>query len=150
MAKWIPTELYKQILTTIPYVCVDLVIVHNKQYLMVLRKQEPLSGEWYLPGGRLKKGELLPAAALRIAHGEVGLPCKYIDDLGYYMGLYDKSPFDIPIHTVSFVVLLEADRKKVKLDKNHSMYAWGSDISSKDIHSSVNSFLEKVKDKGWF
>jgi len=144
---WIPDKLYTSFLAMMPYCCIDLVIVRDKQYLLVQRKQEPLKGEWYLPGGRLFKDESVMMASIRIANGEVGLNPQFIGDLGYYMGYYDKSPFGFPIHTVSFVVLMESNRKKVTLDRNHSAYMWTNELS--DAHKNILSFIKKVKSEGW-
>ena len=41
----IPEDLYKQILSVMPIICVDVVIRNDKgQYLLVQRKNEPLKG----------------------------------------------------------------------------------------------------------
>jgi colanic acid biosynthesis protein WcaH len=50
----IPVDEYQKIVEQIPIVCVDAVIMNRKgQYLLVRRKNEPLKGEFWLPGGRI-------------------------------------------------------------------------------------------------
>ena len=44
-----------------PIVGVGAVIIHDNQVLLVKRGQEPLKGEWSLPGGALELGETLGA-----------------------------------------------------------------------------------------
>ena len=49
---------YIKIMQTIPVVCVDALIQNKKQeFLLVKRDNEPLKGKFWMPGGRLHKGE---------------------------------------------------------------------------------------------
>jgi len=56
-----------------PRVGVGAVIVHEQRVLVVRRGQEPLKGEWSLPGGLLELGELLCDAVTREVLEETGL-----------------------------------------------------------------------------
>ena len=48
-----------------PIVAVGAVIVHDGRVLLVKRGQEPLKGQWSLPGGAVETGETLHAALAR-------------------------------------------------------------------------------------
>ena len=63
----IPQNIYNTIITNMPIACVDVVIFHNNSVLMVKRKDEPAKGEWWIPGGRVVKGEMLKETAYRKA-----------------------------------------------------------------------------------
>ena len=75
-SKRIPGELYGSIVEHMPIVCVDIVLVSRVKgvmsCLLVLRDTEPAKGLWWLPGGRIWKGETFFAAAARKAFEETG------------------------------------------------------------------------------
>ena len=55
----LPHEEYKKVLSAIPIVCVDCLVVNeNEEYLLVKRANPPLKGEYWVPGGRLYKTPL--------------------------------------------------------------------------------------------
>jgi ADP-ribose pyrophosphatase YjhB (NUDIX family) len=69
-----------------PIAGVGAVIVRNdeggqKQVLLIRRAQEPLKGEWSLPGGAVELGETLEAAICREVLEETGLVVEVIDTL---------------------------------------------------------------------
>src|SRR5687768_7195207 len=53
----IPEGLYTEIVKRLPIVCVDVIVRSQGRVMLVRRKNEPLSGEWWVPGGRVKHGE---------------------------------------------------------------------------------------------
>jgi colanic acid biosynthesis protein WcaH len=62
----IPAADYKKFLEQMPVVCIDAIIMNNNgQYLLIKRKNEPLKGDYWVPGGRLLKNETLNDAVLR-------------------------------------------------------------------------------------
>jgi colanic acid biosynthesis protein WcaH len=70
---YIHDVLYRQILSCIPIACVDIAIVNDGEILLVKRNDKPAQGQWWLPGGRVRKGEVMRDTAKRKALGEVGL-----------------------------------------------------------------------------
>jgi mutator protein MutT len=56
-----------------PIVAVGAVILDNGRVLLVQRGQEPLKGEWSLPGGAVEVGETLEAALVREVREETSL-----------------------------------------------------------------------------
>ncbi len=56
----------------VPRVCVDLVLRHGDDVLLVKRSQAPV-GWWHLPGGTIYKNETAEQAACRIAKADLGI-----------------------------------------------------------------------------
>ncbi len=56
-----------------PVVAVGAVVLDENRVLLVRRGQEPLKGEWSIPGGGLELGETLEAAVCREVLEETGL-----------------------------------------------------------------------------
>jgi len=75
MNGFISEDLYKKILQCLPISCVDIAIIAQGAVLLVKRKDFPAKGQWWLPGGRVLKGEMMKETALRKAREEVGLEC---------------------------------------------------------------------------
>ena len=56
-----------------PIVGVGAVVVHQGRVLLIERANEPLKGEWSLPGGALELGETLEEGVVREVLEETGL-----------------------------------------------------------------------------
>lgn len=56
-----------------PIIGVGAVILHQNRVLLIERGQEPLKGEWSLPGGALELGETLAEGIIREVREETGL-----------------------------------------------------------------------------
>lgn len=54
-------------------------IVRDRHVLLIRRGQEPLKGEWSLPGGAVELGETLGAAICREVLEETGLVVEVVD-----------------------------------------------------------------------
>jgi len=58
---------------TQPKIAVGAVVFHDNQVLLVERKQPPNQGQWAIPGGKVRLGESLAAAAEREILEETGI-----------------------------------------------------------------------------
>jgi len=71
---FIHEDLYAQILQSMPIPCVDLVVTdHAGRILLLRRRNEPMAGQWWFPGGRVLFGERRSQAAKRKLKEECGL-----------------------------------------------------------------------------
>jgi ADP-ribose pyrophosphatase YjhB (NUDIX family) len=118
--------------------CVDALIVRynptrqRREALLVERAAEPVRGVWWLPGGRMLKGETFFAAAIRKTKQETGLKdcVKPIQVLGVWNTLFPTSNWDTDTQkgtqTVNPIVLVELEQPgvDVKLDETSERYKW--------------------------
>ena len=56
-----------------PEVCVGAIVVDEDDLLLIRRGRGPAQGEWSVPGGRVRTGELLAEAVVRELLEETGL-----------------------------------------------------------------------------
>ncbi len=128
--KIIPTDFYSTIVDVIPILCVDVVIRDDNKFLLVKRKSEPLRGRWWVPGGRVRKGETITTATKRKIKEELGINIKPLEPLGYYEKHFKKNEFGLEsgIHTVSVVVLVEPLSLKVKLNNQSSAWKFSKSL----------------------
>jgi len=68
------TSDYKVASALMPIVCMDLFLRDEAGRLLLgWRKNPPAAGSWFIPGGRIRKGEHLKEAFARLAEQELGL-----------------------------------------------------------------------------
>lgn len=138
----IPQELYNQILVNVPIACVDIALVAHGKVLLVMRKDAPARGQWWVPGGRVHKGEMMIVTAKRKAYEEVGInvhvgPIVHTDET-----IFDDGPFDIPVHSINscfFVYPVDPDFLP-SLDGHHEEYKWVNRIDP-SLHPYVKRCL---------
>lgn len=135
----IPHDQYRYILAHLPIVCVDVAILFNGKVLLIKRNDEPAAGEWWLPGGRLFKGEKLQECAKRKALEETGLRCR-VGDMIHWASTDFGS-----VHSVNFCFQLYAQNDDVKLDEHSSDYRWYNIDDGFIFHAYVRECLSKIK-----
>jgi colanic acid biosynthesis protein WcaH len=117
--------------------CVDILCVRynpdtdRKECLLVKRSAEPVKGVWWLPGGRLLKGETFFDAARRKARDETGLSAvRPVLVLGVWNTFFPTSNWDTDeckgTQTVNPIVLVELLQAgaDVSLDETIENYRW--------------------------
>ena len=72
-----------------PVVSVGAIVLDGDRVLLVKRANEPLKGQWSLPGGVVELGETLEAALAREVREETGLEIEPQDFLGHWLEPYD-------------------------------------------------------------
>jgi colanic acid biosynthesis protein WcaH len=132
---WIEDKEYKLILEWMPIPTVDAIITFKDNFLLLKRNNPPVKGEWWLPGGRVRKGESLEEAVKREALEETGLKCRIIHQVGVISQVFPEC------HTISIYYLAEAESSKVKLNEEHSDYKWVSRLP-KGSHHYLKTMIE--------
>jgi colanic acid biosynthesis protein WcaH len=144
MSPFIPQKLYDQILQHSPIPCVDVAIVANGAVLLVRRNDAPAQGEWWVPGGRVWKGERMRETALRKAREEVGLECHVGPIIHTAETIFPDGPRGIAVHSINSCFLLYPVGglvpAQVHLDAHHSSCTWVTTIPP-DLHPYVRACL---------
>lgn len=142
----IDQPLYTKIHELMPIACLDLVIMRNGKILLVKRDRDPAKDQYWLPGGRILRGESFVEAAKRIAKGEVGLSISKLTNIGIGNLVFKEDPFGhgCGTHTVSFIYKCVAGKETPSLDNNHIDYKWWDGKSGK-YHSYVKTFASKAR-----
>jgi len=141
-SSFIPQELYNKILINVPIACVDIAVVSHGKVLLVKRKDAPAKGQWWVPGGRVLKGEMMAATAVRKAIEEVGIrvnvgPIVHTDET-----IFDDGPCGIAVHSINscfFVYPVDPDFTPA-LDSHHDDWMWVNTIDS-TLHPYVKQCL---------
>lgn len=148
----IPNITFKKIMKLVPICTVDIVLLNLKKNKILLckRKNKPLNGLFFTNGGRLFKNEELDAAAVRIAHEELGITLNKTDIVlgGILNQINDTSIFkNINYHVMDvFFECIIDESIKITLDNQHSTYKWFS-VNDKSLHPDVRKMLDALKTK---
>jgi colanic acid biosynthesis protein WcaH len=142
---WIPEEEWATIVRNVPIVSVDLLVETSEGVLLVERTNRPARGEWFVPGGRVRKGERLVEAVHRVAREELGVEVDIVEPLGAYEHLYDDAEVEAAggKHYLANGFLVSTDATEFDLDDQHGE-ARLFETFPDDLHPYVRAYLEAV------
>lgn len=119
---------YGNMVKSLPICCVDIFVYDatDKSYLMVKRTAPPAEGAWWVPGGRLFKGETFFACAERKCRDEIGVQVIAKAVLGVYSTIFDVSAWDCVTHTINVAVLTQVvgQHDTARPDDTIASYRW--------------------------
>ena len=143
---FIPTSEYLRIVEVIPIVCVDLLIINDNKCLLLKRENEPAKGQYWFPGGRIRKNETIEQAALRIAKEETNLNCRFVEKLCVEETIFEKAgSLNSNVHTVNICckLTIASHTDILKTDEFHSEFKW-TNQQSYLYHIAVNRPLSLI------
>lgn len=121
-----------------PLIAIDLFIVRNAcEVLLGKRLNRPAQGYWFVPGGRIRKGENIANALLRVAETELGLGNALtaqeltVNQLGVYEHFYDDcfaGECGVATHYVVLCHRIDVpkDFEPPAIDTQHADWRWWS------------------------
>jgi len=132
--------LYSKIVDVIPILCVDGFIINDDKILLLKRNNYPAIGEWWVPGGRIIKNELLVDSIIRKVKDETGLDTEIISQIGVAETIFETK------HTVNVCFSLRVKSGEVIMNSEHSEYKWFSiDNLPNDLNSELNRMIRIIK-----
>lgn len=130
---WLERDRFLELVRVAPLVSIDLVVTDPAgRMLLGLRRNAPAKGFWFVPGGRIRKGERLGAAFTRVAGSELGLELGPDDGrfLGVFEHLYDDNVSERGDFGTHYVVLAHGITLPTPalpaVDPQHRAYRWWS------------------------
>lgn len=145
---------FKTAVQLLPLVSIDLLVVNERGRMLVGRRlNPPAKGSWFVPGGRIRKGELLDDAFLRISLSELGKA--YPRSVSKMEGLYDHvypddftgSAAEGGTHYVVLAHRLVLSAAELALpDAQHNAYRWiDADEAMNDpqVHPNTRAYFSR-------
>ncbi|MDL0131098.1 NUDIX domain-containing protein [Halobacterium salinarum] len=140
---WIPDDVWADIVEHVPVPSVDLVVKCTDGILLAKRQNEPAKGKWFVPGGRIQKGESLTEAVHRVAKAELGVEVKITERLGAYDHFYETS--DVAEsggkHYVAHGYVVTPESEAVTLDEQHAKAETFPIDALPALHPHVTAYL---------
>ena len=125
--RFLGRKFYKEAVESLPIVCVDIFLFNSqdKTYLLVKRKDPPAKGLWWVPGGRLYKGEGFNNCCKRKCWEEAGLDVQPLKILGFAATIFPDSAWNTQTHTVNVFMLAKITNcDKIELDNTCENHKW--------------------------
>jgi colanic acid biosynthesis protein WcaH len=136
--EFISPDLYGRIMELLPIASVEAVIVVDGSLLFLRRKNDPVKGEWWFPGGRIHRGESFEQTLRREVREETGLEVESCRFIGAYSRVFPER------HDITIAYLCTC-KGKIALNGEHSEYILCKDMP-KDLHPYL---LETIADSKW-
>jgi 8-oxo-dGTP diphosphatase len=136
-----------------PSVTVDIILFtvsdNDLKVLLVKRRLPPFKGMWAIPGGFVRKGETLEAAALRELREETNISDIYLEQL-YSFGDPGRDP-RMWVITIAYFALVSADKMELRADTDAEEAAWHSIYALPELafdHKEILHYaLERLRNK---
>jgi colanic acid biosynthesis protein WcaH len=143
----IPLNLYKQIHASVPIACVDVAIIKDNKILLGRRTNKPAQGQYWLPGGRVLKGETRVEAVHRKIKQETGLEINVLAELGTDETLFPDGPFGGPTHTINTIFLAElAGADTLIADSQNDTLEWFATLPD-NLHPYLEKYCQIALEK---
>jgi len=127
----LPDAEFSNVIKHTPLVSIDLILADSTgAILMGWRENEPAKNMWFVPGGRIRKGETIANAFERVVRTETGLQKSIGQGRfgGVYEHFYSTNCFEsegFGTHYLVLAYLLQFDvRPTIRPDGQHSKVDW--------------------------
>jgi colanic acid biosynthesis protein WcaH len=135
-----------------PLVSIDLIVTAgNRRVLLGQRRNRPAQGTWFVPGGRVLKGETLDAAFTRVVRDELGIASVQRSSsrlFGVFEHHYEDNFAGVPDITTHYVVLaysiMLGGSVPIGRFDQHSDYAWlmpAEVLVRDDVHPNTKAYF---------
>jgi len=144
----ISEELYDQIKQIMPISCIDLLITDiNGRVLLIKRKNQPVQGKWWFPGGRVYFMETRLDAVTRKLKEECNLEPLKVKELGTYDVILDMPAGNAPSHgitTLFHVCVYNPESVRVDEHSEDAEWRFPEEWQVDDLHDFVHSNIVRL------
>ena len=156
--KRVPRTAFKSIIRWAPIGSIDLIFLNRaNEVLLGFRSNRPARNTWFVPGGRIFKGERIEGAMVRIARNETGIEIRpaQADFVGVFEHFYTNSVFSasrsLPTHyvVIAFKVRFKRD-PKLHPDGQHRELRWfspGDVLRTRSVHKNTKAYFRGRRSK---
>lgn len=139
----IPEDDWDTIVQSMPIPSVDLIAKNDDGFVLGRRTNRPAKGLWFVPGGRIHKGEGMEDAVHRIAQQELGTDVTIEQKLGVYEHFYDNSDVgdEVPKHYIATGFVVTVPSQSFNLDDQHEEMKFFKD-APKGTHKYSIQYLQ--------
>lgn len=151
--RWLDHGELLSVVTLAPLVSIDLVVTNARGEVLVgKRVNRPARDTWFVPGGRILKGERVREAFERISLTELGRAVAYSSArwLGVWDHLYSDNFAGVDETSTQYVVLAHAISLELDLVDlpctQHKGYLWmpvEELLRREDVHANTRAYFDK-------
>ncbi|MCG7496859.1 GDP-mannose mannosyl hydrolase [Vibrio sp. Of7-15] len=135
---------FSTVIASAPLVSIDLMVENEQgQVLLGKRLNKPAQGYWFVPGGRIQKGETIEQAFKRLTLNELGksYSIKQAELKGPYTHLYDDNVFGDAFGThyvaIAYHLVVSENDLLLPMNEQHDTYQWFEQatlLESSNVH----------------
>ncbi|MBF7072219.1 GDP-mannose mannosyl hydrolase [Glaciecola sp. MH2013] len=145
-------ETFKIIVASTPLVSIDFVVRDLQgKILLGKRVNRPAQGSWFVPGGRVLKGESVEQAYSRLLKIELGMDKTSSCFKGVYQHFYEdnfsEEPFTTHYIVLAYEVIFDGTTESLPVVQ-HNDYHWFSEdmlLDDDDVHLHTKWYFQKDK-----
>lgn len=145
-------EEFETVVRLTPLISIDLIVRSQEDVLVGRRTNEPAKGFFFVPGGRIFKGETVRTAFRRITRTELGV--EQAEARARFLGVFDhhyaENFFAKPGFGTQYVVLayeLKMPKASVKLTRDqHDECAWKTEaeiLQWSEAHENTKAYFRQ-------
>ena len=151
---FLSNEEFKNVISKVPMIAIDICILDNKKILLGYRKNPPAINHYFVPGGRIRKAETIEVAFKRILFDEVGGTLKSEFDIlknliGIYQHFYEDNFLGNKEFNSHYIVLaFKVNFDEIKISKidnfknQHSNQIWYEYLSESRKKINIHKYTE--------
>jgi colanic acid biosynthesis protein WcaH len=146
---------FSTIVRLAPLVSIDLIVCDSdNRVLLGLRKNEPAKNSFFVPGGIVRKNELLEMAFARIVKAEINIlaTLENATFVGVYDHVYDTNTAGESGYGTRYVALgyrlMLKSISKLRMDAQHNESVWWTEdeiLRSDRVHEYAKAYFDRNK-----
>jgi len=159
-ASWLSDAEYAQVLDNFVIAAVDIVVINEKQEMLLGKRTRFPQKDWWVMGGRMKPGESFEETASRVVDQELGIAVgaerfRYLCTYSVVWAKRDQHPRENGVHTIVATMLLLLTRSEVSkiklIPQEYEEFRWkkykriASDTNFSSFHPILVGIAQEIE-----